>query len=185
MVIFSIDSLFILVISALWVMLPAYVPNPVAAATGGGRPIDGGRCWSDGRRIFGDGKTIRGLLCGIFAGIAVGFIMILAQSRFDLSCVPAHTMLSVIMFAIGALLGDLGKSFFKRRRGVERGEKWPIADQYDLVIGAFLLLLIFDPLWVQSMITLPLALAILIITPLLHRGANILGYILGIKEVPW
>jgi len=103
----------------------------------------------------------------------------------NISFLPAHTFLSVILFAIGALLGDLLKSFFKRRRGLGRGEKWPIADQYDLVIGAFILVLIVDPGWVQSVITLPIALAILIITPLLHRGANILGYVLGIKEVPW
>lgn len=181
----SIVSLLLLVISAIWVMLPAYVPNPVAAATGGGRPIDGGRCWSDGKRIFGDGKTIRGLIFGIGGGVAIGLLQMLLQSMVNISFLPAHTFLSVILFAIGALLGDLLKSFFKRRRGLGRGEKWPIADQYDLVIGAFILVLIVDPGWVQSVITLPIALAILIITPLLHRGANILGYVLGIKEVPW
>lgn len=181
----SIDSLFILFISAIWIMLPAYVPNPVAAATGGGRPIDGGRCLSDGKRIFGDGKTIRGLIIGIGGGIAIGLLQMLTQSLFTLSFLPVHSLLSVSLFAIGALLGDLGKSFFKRRRGLGRGEKWPIADQYDLVIGAFILVMIVDPGWVQSVITLPIVFAILIITPLLHRGANILGYVLGIKEVPW
>lgn len=181
----SIISLFIIGISAIWIMLPAYLPNPVAAACGGGKPIDGGHCWSDGRRIFGDGKTIRGLIVGICGGIAIGLIQILIQSYANIGYLPAHTLLSVLLLAIGALLGDLGKSFLKRRRGVGRGEKWPIADQFDLVIGAFILVFIVDPIWAMSVITLPIALAILILTPVLHRGTNIIGYILGIKEVPW
>ncbi|MFA7152528.1 MAG: CDP-archaeol synthase, partial [Methanoregulaceae archaeon] len=51
----SLESFLIPLVSALWIMLPAYVPNSVAAATGGGTPIDLGRNFSDGRRIFGDG----------------------------------------------------------------------------------------------------------------------------------
>ncbi len=181
----SIGSLLIIFISALWVMLPAYVPNPVAAAAGGGRPIDGGRYWRDGRRIFGDGKTLRGLFIGIGGGLVIGSAQIAAQSYPVFSSLPEHTLLSVLLLSAGALLGDLGKSFFKRRRNLERGAQWPVADQYDLVIGAFVLLVIFNLSWTLSVITLPMALAILIITPLLHRGANLLGYALGIKEVPW
>ncbi|MBR1368110.1 hypothetical protein RJ53_00815 [Methanocalculus chunghsingensis] len=166
-------------------MLPAYVPNPVAAATGGGYPIDGGRYWRDGRRIFGDGKTWRGLFIGIGGGLFIGSLQIAVQSYPALSSLPEHTLLSVLLLSAGALLGDLGKSFLKRRRNLERGAKWPVADQYDLVIGASILLVLFNLSWIISTITLPIALAILIITPLLHRGANLLGYALGIKEVPW
>ena len=50
-------------------MLPAYLPNPIAALVGGGTPIDLGRNFTDGKRVFGDGKTYRGLIIGIFAGI--------------------------------------------------------------------------------------------------------------------
>jgi len=104
-------------LSAFWLMLPAYVPNPVAAAAGGGKPIDGGRTWSDGKRLFGDGKTWRGLMAGVLAGAAVGFLQIFHQGNFDLTALPAHTPLSGVLFASGALLGDIGKSFFKRRLG--------------------------------------------------------------------
>lgn len=178
-------SLIIICISALWVMLPAYLPNPVAAALGGGRPIDGGRCWRDGRRIFGDGKTVRGLLAGIGGGIAIGLLQIILQSQVAFGDIPQHTLASITLLAAGALLGDLAKSFFKRRKGVRRGEKWPIADQYDLVAGAFVMVLIFDPGWLFAAITVQIAIAILILTPLLHRGTNIIGYMLGIKDVPW
>jgi CDP-2,3-bis-(O-geranylgeranyl)-sn-glycerol synthase len=55
-------------------MLPAYIPNPSAALFGGGRPIDFGRRLKDGYRIFGDGKTYRGLVIGTLCGILIGLI---------------------------------------------------------------------------------------------------------------
>ncbi|MFY1644548.1 CDP-archaeol synthase, partial [Methanoculleus bourgensis] len=106
-------------------------------------------------------------------------------SSFNLTALPRQTLLSVTLLAAGALLGDLAKSFFKRRLGKERGESWPIADQYDLVIGSFLLMLLIYPQWLFENITLPIAVWIVIITPLLHRVVNIIGYYIGVKEVPW
>jgi len=166
-------------------MLPAYLPNPVAALLGGGTPIDLGRTFYDGQRILGDGKTYRGLLCGVLSGIAVGLVQISLANHFGWDLLPRHTLTSITLLSLGALLGDMGKSLIKRRLGKERGAKWPIADQYDLVIGAFVLMLIFDPLWMFANVTLPILVLILIITPILHRAVNIIGYVGGIKEVPW
>jgi CDP-2,3-bis-(O-geranylgeranyl)-sn-glycerol synthase len=183
--IISIEFFIIPLLSALWIMLPAYLPNPVAALCGGGTPVDLGRNFSDGNRVFGDGKTYRGLFVGILAGIAIGSIQIWAAAAYGLDDLPRQTLLSVTLLAVGALLGDLVKSFFKRRFGKERGAKWPVADQYDLVAGAFALLLVFDPAWLFSEVTLPSFVCILILTPLLHRAVNIIGYLFRIKEVPW
>jgi len=166
-------------------MLPAYLPNPVAALLGGGTPVDGGRDFTDGKRIFGDGKTFRGLIVGIFAGIGIGLLQIRLSGAYGLENLPGHTFMSVTLLATGALLGDLCKSFFKRRFGKERGAKWPVADQYDLVAGALLLTLLLDPSWILANITLPVFIFILILTPVLHRTVNIIGYYMGIKEVPW
>lgn len=166
-------------------MLPAYVPNPVAAAAGGGRPIDGGKNFRDGKRIFGDGKTWRGLIIGILAGIIVGAVQIVLQGQFTWTTLPLHTPLSIVLFATGALLGDIGKSFFKRRLGKDRGARWPVADQYDLVIGAFVLAVVFDYSWFVTVMTIPVVIAIVILTPLLHRGANLIGYAIGVKKEPW
>jgi len=77
------------------------------------------------------------------------------------------------------------KSFFKRRRGIDRGGEWLLVDQFDFVVGALGLALLFDPSWTLSTITIPLLVAILVITPLLHRIVNIIGYKVGLKEVPW
>ena len=166
-------------------MLPAYIPNPTAALLGGGTPVDFGRNCSDGHRIFGDGKTFRGLFFGVLAGIITGVILIWISGRFALPFLPQHTLTSVSLLALGALLGDLGKSFLKRRMGKMRGEKWPIADQLDLVAGAFILMLLFDSGWLLAYLTLPILIIILILTLALHRAVNIIGYLVGVKEVPW
>jgi CDP-2,3-bis-(O-geranylgeranyl)-sn-glycerol synthase len=183
--IISVDFFLLPLLSAVWIMLPAYLPNPVAALFGGGTPIDLGRNFSDGKRVFGDGKTFRGLCLGILAGIGIGLVQIWIKGTYGLEYLPIHTYLSITLLAIGALLGDLCKSFFKRRFGKERGTKWPVADQYDLVAGALILLLVIDPSWLFTNMTLPAFILILILTPVLHRTVNIIGYYIGIKEVPW
>jgi CDP-2,3-bis-(O-geranylgeranyl)-sn-glycerol synthase len=166
-------------------MLPAYLPNPIAALFGGGTPVDFGRNFSDGRRIFGDGKTYRGFFAGIMAGIGIGILEIWLSGSLNLQYLPKHTFITVIVLSSGALIGDLVKSFFKRRLGKDRGEKWPVADMYDLVAGALILLLIVDPGWVIANITLAVLVIIIIITPVLHRSVNIIGYFFKVKEVPW
>jgi len=172
-------------LSAIWIMLPAYVPNSAAVVLGGGTPIDGGRVHEDGRRLLGDGKTYRGLVLGILAGVLIGCVQLLVQTGDFPEVLPLQTPLSIVTLAAGALLGDLVKSYFKRRRGMAKGEEWPIADQYDLVAGALLLTLIVAPSWVLTYVTLPVLFWILVLTPLLHRAANLVGYSLGLKDVPW
>jgi len=187
--ILNIDSWFFALVSALWIMLPAYVPNPAAVVLGGGPPIDGGTSWRDGRRLFGDGKTVRGFVLGVLAGIAVGGAELWVQAvalrtpgGFPL---PAHTIVTICAFALGALIGDLVKSFIKRRIGKGQGESWPVADQYDLVAGAFLLTVLASPWWLLQNVTLPVLFWILVLTPVLHRMTNIAGHRLGVKRVPW
>jgi len=172
-------------LAALWIMLPAYVPNPIAVLVGGGYPIDLGRNFFDGQRILGDGKTYRGFIIGVGSGILIGILQIFIQTTYGLNSLPNHTLRSVVLLALGALTGDLIKSFFKRRIGIEQGERWQIADQYDLVIGAFLFTAIFNYNWLITNVSLVIGIMILIITPILHRLTNALGYLLGMKRVPW
>ena len=183
--IISIELFIIPLLAAVWIMLPAYVPNPVAALVGGGTPIDLGKNFSDGKRVLGDGKTFRGLIMGITAGIGIGLVQIVLSGTYHLVSLPEHTVMSVILLATGALLGDLCKSFFKRRLGKERGRKWPVADQYDLVAGSLLLVLLVEPRWLFANLSIPIFVAVLILTPLLHRAVNLIGYHLKVKEVPW
>jgi len=69
---------YLIIIQALWLVIPAYIANACALLVGGGTPIDFGKNWKDGRRIFGDGKTWRGLISGAFLGMTSGFAITIA-----------------------------------------------------------------------------------------------------------
>lgn len=177
------------VILAMWLMIPAYISNPMAVVFGGGTPIDRGMKWTDGQRILGDGKTIRGLIggtaCGIVAGIMQIYIASYFAPAFSILIIP--TMTAVITLSFGALLGDLIKSFFKRRIGFVRGAELPLIDQLDFVAGAWLLTYIFDPAWfTENFISSPsIIVTVLVLTPILHRLTNIFGYSIKLKKEPW
>ena len=72
---------------------------------------------------------------------------------------------------------------------MERGQKAPILDQYDFVVGAFLLTTLFYPDFIYANffegIHIWAFVFILIITFVIHRGVNIIGYKLGVKNEPW
>ncbi len=170
------------IIKAVWLMLPAYIANPTAVVFGGGTPIDFGKNWRDGRRIFGDGKTFRGLLGGTACGIIVGLLQRQVSSN-DIFIVPSITAL--IALSLGALLGDIVKSFFKRRLGFERGAKLPLVDQLDFVAGAWILTYVFDPQWFADNFTFWIIITVLVLTPVLHRLTNIIGYYIKVKKEPW
>lgn len=185
MIVESVLAVLATFVSAFWIMVPAYVANAGAVPFGGGTPVDFGKCAKDGRRYLGDGKTWRGLIGGIIVGILFGLIQMSLAAVFHWDWLPQHTIITVAALAAGALIGDMVKSFFKRRAGKDRGVKWPVADMYDLVAGSLVLLSIVAWPWVLEYITIWILIAILIWTPLLHRGANIIGYLIGIKQVPW
>ncbi len=186
-------DLLLLVLLGFWLMLPSFLPNSAAVVFGGGRPVDMGRSWK-GKRLLGDGKTWRGLIGGICAGISLGIIQLYIAFPFDrlnffgFGEFPANLEV-VMVLAVGSLAGDLAGSFIKRRLDIGRGDKAPLMDQYNFLLGSILLALLIFPDWfldhfwrADGWVSL---LSVLIITPLLHRGINIIGYKLGLKKVPW
>ncbi|MHA2036410.1 MAG: CDP-archaeol synthase [Promethearchaeota archaeon] len=66
-----------LLIFSLLLIAPAYISNASMVITGGGRPIDGGKMFRDGRRILGDHKTVKGLKGPLYIGIPLSFIIFL------------------------------------------------------------------------------------------------------------
>lgn len=147
-------TLITIMLGGILLFLPAMVPNSAAAYFGGGPAIDGGRSWR-GRRIFGDGKTWRGLLGGAAAGLLVGAVLVLlataSGSADNWGYGPFRDAVGIIVcLSVGSILGDLLGAFIKRRFRLERGEKAPVLDQYDFVFGAFLATSLFYPGWVYS-----------------------------------
>ena len=160
----------ILVIEALKFIFPAYCANAIPVIAGGGFPMDFGKNFFDGKRVFGKNKTFRGFFFGLAIGIMVGLSEWLV---FD------YPFLFIIISPLGALLGDLAAAFLKRRLGIPPGGLLPVIDQIDFVVGA---LTISMPL---GIIYLELALAVIFITPPIHLLTNFLAYKLKLKKNPW
>ncbi|MHA1233890.1 MAG: CDP-archaeol synthase [Promethearchaeota archaeon] len=71
------DWLAILIFSVLFIV-PAYFSNAGMVIVGGGKPLDKGKLWRDGRRIFGDHKTVGGLVKGpLYIGIPLSIALFL------------------------------------------------------------------------------------------------------------
>ena len=190
-------SLLNAIITVLWIMGPAYIANSVAVLTGGKYPIDQGRTLSDGNRILGDGKTWSGLLGGTLGGIMFGIILDSGDGRMALERLTGEEhvqslwsespVMVFFLLSFGALFGDMAASFYKRRQNLLRGDKFAILDMYDFIFMSLLLCIIFQRDWLLSWILdgwAPLF-TVLILTPFLHRGVNIIGYNIGVKNEPW
>jgi CDP-2,3-bis-(O-geranylgeranyl)-sn-glycerol synthase len=159
-----------LIIEALKFIFPAYCANAVPVIVGGGRPLDLGKKFFDGKPIFGKNKTLRGFFFGLAIGIMVGLVEI---------GLFGYPLLFSVFSPLGALMGDLAGAFLKRRLGIAPGGLLPIIDQVDFVVGAILFSL---PL---TMMSWDLALAVIIITPPIHLFTNFLAYKLKLKNNPW
>lgn len=147
------------VFSCLWYLLPAALGNHVASC--GNRlwlpqifksglaklatPIDMGIVWR-GKELLGKNKTWRGLLVGALTGIVVAGVQ--ATLYFNTAFFKQNTLVdyrevNFIVFGFcmgsGALIGDLVKSFIKRRLDKPSGRPWFPWDQLDWIIGAIVL----------------------------------------------
>jgi CDP-2,3-bis-(O-geranylgeranyl)-sn-glycerol synthase len=159
-----------LVVESLKLIFPAYCANAAPVLAGGGLPLDFGKNFVDGRRVFGKNKTFR----GFFFGLAIGVLVGLTENFLF-----GYPLLFSVLSPLGALMGDLAGAFLKRRLDIAPGGVLPIVDQIDFVVGAIVFSL---PL---SIISLELAIAMLIITPPIHLLTNFLAYKLKLKSNPW
>ncbi len=160
-----------ILIEAFLYILPAYIANCSAVIFGGGKPLDNNKKYK-GKRILGDGKTIKGTVFGITCGFLTGLVITLATRN--------TIFLGLgLLVSIGAISGDIIASFFKRRIGVNRGGPVPLLDQLDFVFGALILgsILKIPSLWAF--------LAIIIFTPSIHLTTNLIAYYIGLKKDPW
>ncbi len=184
------------VIDALWFILPAYFANSIPVNVSKikklewlGKPIDGGREFL-GERIFGDGKTWRGLIFGVGGGTLAGLIQqnIHLDAELFLSSILGNRLLTLpqmtvelaFILALGALLGDLVASFIKRQSGLKRGDPAPLLDQLDFVFGA-----VFLSWFMLYKIDYPRFYVLMVITPVIHLLGNIIAWMLKLKKTPW
>ena len=186
-------GLIVIMLNGLWLFLPAMLPNSAAVLFGGKTKMDFGKSWR-GKRIFGDGKSWRGFFGGAFSGIALGLVLLGIASIWDSTDYWGYggfwsNVCVIVCLSFGAVLGDLMGAFIKRRMGLERGAKAPILDQYDFVIGAFLVTSVFCTDWVYTTYVegwhIAALIFLLLIMFAIHRVVNIEAYKLGYKKEPW
>lgn len=176
---------------AIWFFLPAGLANMTPVLTAQikqldflDKPIDFG--WSLGKhRIFGDNKTIRGLVTGYLATLVLVLLQIWLYNNWsfvkEYSLLDYNTTNPLIMtavFTFGALGGDALESFFKRRVGVKPGESWFPFDQLDWIFGAILL----------SMLVVDLPVAVyawaVVWALIFHPFSTFIGWLFGLKDKP-
>jgi len=216
-------------ILAMILIMPGYLANAGMLITGGGTPIDFGHVCKDGRRLFGPGKTWRGLFGG---PLLIGLPFSLLVHGILIACWPALEAYITLLFteaegtntyvlfaldpdaavnlfkvyftgasttetilqgfpklifrilavAFATPLGDLTGSFFKRRKGISRGEPFWLVDQADFAVTC----LIFGAPFVFSLMGFWLiVIFVMILAPSITIFANTITYLMGHKSVPW
>jgi len=164
------------VINALYYIFPAYCANAAPVLFGGGKPIDLGRRFLDGKPILGSNKTYRGFISGILIGTLVGWVQSMLAPTLGLR---GGSVLLGFTLSLGALVGDLLGSFIKRRLDIKPGDPFPVSDQIDFVLVALLFSLAVEPP------TLLAAVIVILLTPPIHLLTNFIAYLLRVKKKPW
>lgn len=152
-------------------------------------PIDGGRTVR-GRRVFGDNKTLRGLVLMIGFTVLTTTAQAWLAAHYDWARALTPQPLTAAgplrwgaLLGLGYVLGELPNSFLKRQINIAPGAPgagtlvpvfW-IVDQVDSLAGALIAMsLIWFPPW-------PLVVALLIVTLVVHPLAALGMVMLGLK----
>lgn len=152
-------------------------------------PLDGGATLR-GRRIFGENKTLRGLIvvvpCGAAACALLGWLLLASELSIWSMPLSGYALLGAAA-ALGMMLGELPNSFIKRQLDVAPGQpprssRWRavgfIVDRLDSVLGALLLAsLVVNVSWVVW-------LWVLLIGPPIHWTFSVALFWLGVKRRP-
>jgi CDP-2,3-bis-(O-geranylgeranyl)-sn-glycerol synthase len=181
-----------IVLETLFFVAPLYAANSCAVLSkfvpilkNWKTPVDFGFSLK-GERILGKGKTFRGLFFGVVCGIGISFLQYFIAQHIILSNMPFYNEASLqkiillgFLLGSGGLLGDIVKSFFKRRIGIKSGGPWPVFDQLDFIVGGLLVAsFIYTP-------PLPAIILLVVGTPIIHFISNISAYLLHLKDVWW
>ena len=172
-------------VEAFWLVIPIYAANGLVPLIKGKRPLDFGRKFFDRRPLLGPGKTIEGFAAGCLIGAIIAVVEQIALpylpwswSAVPLEIVPMSVGLGLLL-GFGAMLGDSAGSFIKRRLKMKRGQAAPLLDQLDFLLGALAVSSFFIALRLEWVVIL------VILTPIIHLFANIIGYFLKVKKEPW
>jgi len=132
------------------------------------------------KKKLGPNKTWRGVVVAILLG---GFVFWLQKIAY----LQGFTSLAIIDYAdfpillgfvmgLGAIVGDLVGSYYKRKRKIPPGRPWLPWDQLDFVLGAVIFgFIVYVP-------SAEVLLILIVGSPILHLVFNYLGYLLKLKK---
>lgn len=145
------------------------------------RPIDRNKILSNGERVLGSNKSWEGLAAGVFGGTLVGFAYVYLLGSI-------HWILYGFLMGLGAMLGDLLNSFFKRRLKIRPGDPFIPLDQLTFLYGAYLLIIPFRSAYlgtyIKELTLADIAMATYLVM-ILHPLTNLIAYLLRLKNEPW
>ena len=173
------------VLSILYFFVPAYVANMAPVFFRRMKwfswPLDFGSKFR-GKSLFGENKTWRGLILGVFFGmLAFWFQQWGYAAGFTAWSIIEYTDFHVLLGAaigFGALIGDALESFVKRQRGIPPGKAFVPWDQLDFMLGA---MIVSVPYWLPLRTDMLIALAVIFVLNLLIQK---FGYWTGLKKDP-
>ena len=178
------DAIFLL--KCFYLMLPAYFANMAPVMVKKINlfvfPIDFDKTMNN-KPILGKNKTFRGLIFGVIFAVAVAYLQFLlygVESFRSISFINYQNwLLFGFLMGLGALTGDLIKSFFKRRLGIMPGDRFIPFDQIDFVVGALIFIMpIFN-------VTLGIFISSLFVSFAGHITVNHAAFYLKIRNEKW
>lgn len=158
------------------------------------RPMDGGRNFVDGRRIFGDNKTWKGflgylllnMLCMVLWGFVCGAAGLEEYNFFyqSVANTPAGNLLIGLFLGLAYGISELPNSFLKRRLDIVPGKSlkgaakgfFVFLDQADSVFGCVLVVCLYAPM------TVGFYLLYVVVGAATHIVINILLYFLKLRK---
>ena len=174
------------VVKCFYLMLPAYFANMAPVIVNKINflvfPIDFNKRINR-KPILGKNKTFRGLVFGIIFALIIAYFQFLLYDIESFKNISFLNYQNWILFGFlmgfGALIGDLIKSFFKRRLGINPGKKFIPFDQTDFVVGAMIFIMpIFG-------VTFKIFAAALLLSFALHIIVNHIAFWLKIRNEKW
>ncbi|MGC8610738.1 MAG: CDP-2,3-bis-(O-geranylgeranyl)-sn-glycerol synthase [Thermoplasmata archaeon] len=185
-------NILIVIVGTFWLLIPSYIANPSAVIFKGKLPMDFNKNFIDGRRILGKGKTWKGFIGGTLSGTFFGIVEETISTFVNSPYIPEfsnsflYAIIIVFFLSFSSMLGDSCGSFIKRRMNFPSGSEALFLDQYPFIICSLIFFYIFNStLFLKYIWNIYSIIFLIIITIVLHRLVNIIGYKMGKKDVPW
>ncbi|MFA7142110.1 MAG: CDP-archaeol synthase [Candidatus Paceibacterota bacterium] len=180
-----------MILATLYFFLPGYIANSIPPILNKFKlfeslaiPVDFNKKFK-GKDIFGNHKTIRGVLGTFIIGTLLTVLFfeinkeVLLYEVIGLDYLKWNSFIFGMVYSISIIFGDLLFAFIKRRLNLKPGAPFIPFDQTNYVLGMFILLQPFLKL------SLCVWIVIFIQTFILHSVFNRLGYVFHLHNAKW